>query len=622
MTREDLLKLNKQIMEYNEEERKEHDLYLRKLATGEYQGPPVGYSSIDKPWLKFYNEEKYTTEFPKELFYEGLVNHNKENLDRTAINYFYTKISFKKFFENVDSLIQSLNHYGVKDGDAVGVCLASIPESMYAVGALSYLGALGIFFPPYLDKKSMISDINKDKCKVLLIMDMFYDKNKAVFDELIENSLIEKIVVVPTLNSSILRIFQKKKELPNSKFVYYDDFIREGAYEKKPKMAEYSFNKPLAVVYSSGTTGILKGVWLSNDTFVNSAESYTSFGFDLTPGQKVYQVIPVWTSTGLIADGTTALYYGCTLYQNPTFDPEVYSKNLGIHRINWGIATTELFSGLIKLSEKNTFNILTKLGILDYKKLTNAYIGGTVSTKNDREKINEILKKLGSTAKIRSSYGTCENGSIVTAELNGHDYCENSVGTPIPSVNIMCVDENLNEVPIGERGEIAVSTKCGMIDYYNRPDLPNIFFSDGKSTFKKTGDVGRITTDGVLVYEGRLNDFSMIGDTKVYNFDVKNEILKYDNIYDCEVLTNDDGVFCAHIIFKNTNIDLDEELAKIQRLLYERFQSKIYIPEYFKIRQSFPMAGSTKRDYKKLKSESSSELKYVEFRKTKILIKK
>lgn len=621
MTKEELIKLKEWISNLSDEDKKERDLYLRKIANGELQGPSVGYPSIDKPWLKYYDEKKYTTSFPKEIFYEGLLRQNKNNMKSTALNYFYTNISFKKMFEKIDSLVKALAANGVKDGDYVSVCLPSIPEAIYSIGACSYLGAASIFLPPYLDINTLVSDVNKNNSKILIILDMFYKQYKEVFDKMLQMTSIEKVVIVPVLNSSILHIVQKNKELNNSKFVYYNDFVEEGVDKEMPQIVDYYDNRPLAVVYSSGTMGFLKGVLLSNDSFINSAYSYTSFGFDLSPKQKVYQVIPVWTSTGLIADGTTALYYGCSLYQNPTFDPIVYSKNLGIHRINWGIATTELFNGLIKLNESKFFMLLVKLGLVNYKKLNNTYIGGTVSTKNDKENLNNILKKIGSKAKIKSSYGTCENGSIVTAELNGFDYCKDSVGTPIPGVNIMCIDENNHEVPIGERGEIAVNTKCGMINYYNRPDLNDIFFYDGKTLFKRTGDVGRITTDGVLVYEGRLNDFSMVNSQKIYNFDVKRTIFEDENVYDCEVLTNDDGIFCAHIIFSSEIAFLDEELSYIQRMIYEKYHSENYVPQYFKIRKFFPMAGSTKRDYKKLKSETA-DLIYNKFiPETKILKK-
>lgn len=625
MTKEELIKLKEDIAKLSESDKKQRDIYLRKLATGEFQGPPVGYASIDKTCLKYYAEDKFNLDLPNELFYKSLQRMNKNNMDTTAIEYFFAKIQYKKYFENVHSLIKAMYNSGVRDGNYVGICLAGIPESMYAVGALSYLGAVGVFFPPYLDPNAMINDIKFGNTKILILMDYFYndEKYKDIFNKLIEKSTIEKVVIVPTLNSSFLKKLQKKNELPNSKFIYYDDFIDASKSEVMPEIAKYYPDKPLAVVYSSGSTGLLKGTLLSNDAFVNSAASYEAFGFNLSPGQVVYHVIPPFTSTGLIADATTALYYGCTLYQNPTFDPIVFSKNLGIHRINWGIATTALFSGLNELEKSKLFVLLTKLGVLNYKKLSNAYIGGTVSTKHDRERLNRSLARVGASAKILSSYGTSENGSIVSAELPDAVctiYPEKSVGIPLPGVTVMAVDENGNELPTGTRGEISVNTNSGMIGYYNRPNLSNGFFMDGGKKFNHTHDIGCTTQEGFVIYFGRQNDTSTVNSTVFYNFDVKDAIFKNPNVCDCDVLTNCEGLYCAHILFNDGVSNIDEEIINIQRTIYETFDSIDYVPQFFKVRDSFPMAGSTKRDYPKLKKETDGFVKY-EFTREKQYIK-
>ena len=626
MREEDLEKLKKWISDLSDDELKERDIYLRKLATGELQGPPVGYTSIDKTCLMHYDKEKFTMDLPKGIFYDSLRRRNKDNLSNIAFNYFFSNISYKKFFENTEALAKGLNSIGVNDGDYVGVCAVGIPESMYALCALSYLGAVGIFFPPYLDKESMLSDINCKNTKVLMVLDYFYKdpKYKDVFNDVIANSSIEKVIMIPLLNSSVLRVLQKKEKLSDEKFIYYNDFIKETSNEKMPNIVDYVPNKPLAVTYSSGSMGILKGVLLSNDAFVNSAESYTAFGFNLAPGQKFYHVIPPFTSTGLIANATNPLYYGSTLYQNPTFDPIVYSKNLGVHKLNWGIATTELFKGLNELTKSKKFMLLVKLGIIDYRQLNNAYIGGTVSTRNDREELNETLKKVGSKAKILSSYGTSENGSIVSAELP-NAICtispEKSVGVPLPGVTVMAVDENHKELPTGSRGELAVHTNSGMIGYFNRPNLSEGFFVDGGKRFNLTHDIGYVTKEGFVIYSGRQKDVSTVNSTTFYNFDVKDAVFKNPYVSDCEILTNNDGLYCAHIVFSDKNIDVDKELSNIQETIYETFNSDDYVPQYFKIRNSFPMAGSTKRDYPGLKDEKDGFI-YHEFAKAKRFIKK
>ena len=609
---EDLKNYKETLSNLSKEDKKNREKYLRKLALGEIQGPQVGYPSIDKPQLAIYKEKEYFADRPKETITKALFRNNADNLDTVALEYFGSKITYGRFFENILDLIKALHAYGIQKGDYVPFLIPGIPEAMISIYSLGYLGASGMYMAPYQDIDAMISYVKKINSKVIFIMDLFYEKGKEKFDKVIEECGIEKVVVIPTLNSSVLGKFMKKKKYNDPKFTYYNDFIKEGENTELPEMVEYEENMPAAVVYSSGTTGVLKGVLLSHDSFNNSAYSYKAFGFDLSRGQKVYQAIPVWSSTGLIADGATALYYGCTLYQNPKFEPGDYSKNLGKKRINWGVATTELFNGLVDLCKRKFFKVKVKLNLLDYTNLNNIYIGGTFSTPKDKKRLEEILRNLGCYSHVNSSYGRCEDGSIVTAELNGHSYPDYSVGTPIPGVTVMAVDENCNELQYGQRGVLAVKTDCGMIDYYNRPDLKVPFFKDGNTgdLYKLTGDIGYVLPSGVVIYEGRANDKSVINGKELYNFDVKRVMLDDNDVFDCEVFSKEDGELYANIIFYDKeNIDIDSKLSELQEKILEKFDDVDYIPHNFKIRDSFPMASSTKRDFKQIKSESDGYIR-------------
>lgn len=607
MKKEDLIKLKQELLNLTEEEKQERIKYLKDIADGKLYGPAVGYPSIDMPQLRCYNIERYLEKHEKDTVIDALYQNNKDNLNGIALEYFLSKITYKEFFNRIESLMKSLHVNGVNEGDYVGVCLPGMPESMTCVYALGGLGAVGIYLAPYLDKETMLKDLTKKNTKLLIIMDDFYKKFKEVFDEVISKSKIEKVVIVPTLNSSPLGKL-KKEEKYEGLFTSYNDFIKEGKNTPLPKFIDYKKDMPLAVVYSSGTTGVLKGIVLSHDTFNNSARSYYSFGFNLSKGQVIYQAIPTWASTGLIADGTSALYYGCTLYQDPRFDPIIYSKNLGKNKINWGIATTELFGGLENISKEKTFWLKLKMNLLNYKNLNNAYIGGTLSTQKNKNKLNDILQSIGCPCEIKRSYGNCENGSIVTAELNGINHPDNSVGIPIPGVKVMIIDENGVELPYNQRGEITVKTDCGMLDYFTREDLSKtIFFTNeaGTEEYKHTGDIGYVTPTGDLIYEGRGSDYSIVDDLKIYNFDIKNAILEDDNVYDAEVFINPNGNLCAHIVFyNNPEYNLNTILQNIQYHIHNKFKDIRYVPEYFKIRESFPMGSSTKRDFKKLKSET------------------
>ena len=612
MIKEDLIEYKAKLSKLSEEEKKLREMYLRKMSLGEIQGPMTGYPSIDKTCLGIYKEEEYFSEKPKETVTEALFKNNANNLDTTALEYFGGKISYGKFENNIKELVKSLNKYGVKKGDYVSVCLLGMPEAMTSFYSNGYLGASTIFLAPYLDIDTMISDIKKNNSKILFILDMFYEKGKEKFDKVIEECGIEKVVVVPILNSSILGKVKKNKKLENDKFIYYNDFIKEGKNTELPEMVKYEEDMPVAVVYSSGTTGVLKGVLLSHDSVNNLSIAYTAFGFDLSGGQSVYQAIPVWSSTGLVAVGTVPLYFGATLHENPKFEPDVFSENIGKYKDNWGIATTELFNGLSNIKDKPSFKLKKRLKILDYSKLHTVLIGGTFASPNDKKRLNEIFKEIGSPARANSGYGTCENGSTVCAELNHIDYPDYSIGHPIPGATVIAIDKDCNELQYGQRGELAVKTNCGMLRYYNRPDLDGIFFKDKGSddVYKHTGDIGYVLPNGTVIYEGRGNDISIINGEQLYNFDVKRELLNDKDIFDCEVFINPNGKLCANIVFKEKdNVDIESKLVELQQKIYDVYNNINYVPIDFKIRDSFPMASSTKRDYKSIKEEKEG---YIE----------
>ena len=73
MKKEDLLELKKWIMNLSEEEKKERNIYLSELAKGEFQGPPVGYASIDKPWLKSYKKDVIIKDPPEMKLFDYLL---------------------------------------------------------------------------------------------------------------------------------------------------------------------------------------------------------------------------------------------------------------------------------------------------------------------------------------------------------------------------------------------------------------------------------------------------------------------------------------------------------------------------------------------------------------------
>ena len=87
--------LKAKISKLNDEELKQRDLYLKKLALGELQGPPVGYMSVDKPWLKYYDDSSIMLDFTPMSIYDLMHTSNIGHENENVISYFGKISKFK-----------------------------------------------------------------------------------------------------------------------------------------------------------------------------------------------------------------------------------------------------------------------------------------------------------------------------------------------------------------------------------------------------------------------------------------------------------------------------------------------------------------------------------------------
>ncbi len=97
----------------------------------------TGYPSIDKPWLKYYSQEMIGAPLPECTMYEHIFHKNQDNLDRTALHYYGTKISYRQMFQTISYMAGTLEDIGIQKGDIVTVCMINSPETIYLIFALN-----------------------------------------------------------------------------------------------------------------------------------------------------------------------------------------------------------------------------------------------------------------------------------------------------------------------------------------------------------------------------------------------------------------------------------------------------------------------------------------------------
>ena len=606
MTKENIEILKRQVIDLIKDEEEKRNI-LELIDKGKTFDFNSGYATIDKAWQKFFKLDKLYNIKNDMTVYQDIVKNNANYLDDLAIMYFGAKIDYKELFENIDKTAKSLEEYGIKKGDYVTVCCAGIPELIYTVYALAKIGAVANLMAPYFDSKQMSDRINDCESKTLIVMDKFYPQIK----QSINNSSINKVIVIPTLNSSPLRYLPSKNKIKLNYLneTWWNQFVKDGKNRTIPKTFEYEKDYPFCMVYSSGTTGASKAIVLTHDSFQYSVMSYDANTIDIFRGQKMYQIVPPWYSTGLNTSIHLPLHSGVIIFQDPRFERDIFVKNIIKQQVDYSIAPTSMYEGFLDES------------LIKGKKLVglaNPFEGGEALSTEVKEKIENNWKRMGCDTTLRVAYGQCECGAQATSQSQNINHPEGSVGIPIPGVTIGIFDDDFNELKYYERGNILIDTPCGMKGYYNKPIETDKYFYYDKYNRKWscTGDIGYMNENGDLFVEGRKEDFTFVNDKKIFNFDIENAVKAEQDIKMCDCIgrPNEDGNkdLGLHLIFteeysKQYSDDRDKlinRFRELQEIIYEKHKNLDMVPEYFKVRQSFPYKPSGKRDIESLGKET------------------
>ncbi|MBR5504183.1 MAG: acyl--CoA ligase, partial [Methanobrevibacter sp.] len=542
--------------------------------------------------------------------YQGLVNNNQDYPFETAVEYFGSKISFGELIKNIDLVAKSLEEYGIKKGDFVTICSTTTPEVIYAFYAISKIGAVANVISPFYTPEELMARINECESNVVIVVDKFLPK----FKDALNKEKSKEIIVLPMMNSSILRYISKKYKIDGTtNETGWNTFVKDGNYRNESNVDPYEIHKPQAMVYSSGTTGASKGILLSVDSFQKLINAYGNSGFDTSRMQSVYQNIPPWHSTGLSLGINFPLSFGVKVCTDPRFDHDVFIKNVLKFKPEYILTNTSMYQGF-------TFDkSLKKLKGKSLEFLKYPVEGGEPLTEKDINNIEGVFRTHGSSARLLNGYGECECGATITTDITGHKFSNIASGIPLPEITIVGIfDDGFRELKYGERGNIIAKTEIGMLEYFKNPTATEKFFYTdiNGECWSQTGDIGYINEDGSLVVLGRKSDYSIVNGEKIFNFDIERAILNSDKVKLCEIQTHpdDDNKLVAHIVWENEVKSLLNQYPEKQLQYLEELQEMVLkimniqeaVPYHFCIRDNFPSAHSGKRDIKFIKNDIDS----------------
>lgn len=599
---DELKEYREKLGKLTQEEDKQRNLYLKKLANGTLQGPLTGKQSIDKTWLKYYEDYDIKQDIPKMSAYDYMVVNNNSNLDKIALNFYGIKITYEELLKNIDKITRSLISLGVKKGNIVTLAMANTPEMVYLFYALNRIGAISNVIDPRYSADEMKREINKVNSKYFITLEDCYDTSRRI----IEETNVEKTVYLTALESMPLpikvvnKLKNKIKSIDNNS-ISWNDFIKNGKKIDKDINNIYENDMPVTIVHTGGTTGEPKGVVLTNENFVAMANMHMHGGLDYEKDDKFLNILPPFIAYCLCNGINMPLTLGLEVTIIPQWDVPDFPMILDKYKPNHVLAGPILW------------DYVTKSDIRDLSYLKTPVSGGDALNEELEKRINDFFKKKNCKSKVAQGYGMTEVSSAAVFSKQEANKI-GSVGIPFIKNNVSIFDpETLLEKNIGEEGEIWISSPTVMKEYYNNniaTEELKITTIDGNNWIR-TGDIGKIDLDGNLYIVGRMKRMIVRNGNKIFPANTENIVLKLNEIDNCAIVGIDDDIErkvpVIHIVLKKEIVESKEEIVeKIKKIISDNLP-EFNIPVKFVFRESMPLTSINKIDFKKLEQEELSD---------------
>jgi long-chain acyl-CoA synthetase len=275
------------------------------------------------------------------------------------------------------------------------------------------------------------------------------------------------------------------------------------------------------IIYSSGTTGVPKGILHSHAMRAAQMDRITPNGYDAEA--RTLLSTPLCSNTTLVSFLPT-LAGGSTAILMAKFDAKTWLELAEREAVTHTMLVPVLFRRLL---DHPAFSE-TDLSRLQRKFCTSAPLRDSVK--------REVLARMP--GKLMEVYGLTEGGGVCILVADEYPEKLHTVGCPAPGVEIRIIDENGEPVPTGEPGEIIGRGPAMMAGYWRRPEQTrdSLWYAPDGTVFFRSGDIGRFDEDGFLILSDRKKDVIITGGFNVYADDIERILLSLPDVADAAVI--------------------------------------------------------------------------------------
>jgi long-chain acyl-CoA synthetase len=493
---------------------------------------------MERIWLKH-----YPAGVPADIDatqYSSLVELLEESFakfrERKAFICMDKSISYRDLDEMSLALAAYLQSKGLQKGARVALMMPNVLQYPIATAAVLRAGFAVVNVNPLYTPRELEHQLKDSGAEAIIVLENFATTvqqvmGKTAVKHVIIGSMGDLLGLKGVLVNLVVR--RVKKMVPPysiPRAVTFNDAIAAGKGIKfeKPRIAA---DDVAFLQYTGGTTGVSKGATLlhrnilanvlQNDAWLQPALEKPPHVDELF----VVCALPLYHIFALTACYLLGVRAGGVnlLIPNPR-DMPGFVKELAKYQINFFPGVNTLYNGLLHTPGFDK---------LDFSKLKICNGGGMATQKPVAEKWLAVTG-----CALSEGYGLSETSPTLTCNPANIEGFSGSIGLPVPSTWLSIRDDDGNELPLGQPGEICARGPQVMAGYWNRPDeTAKVMTADG---YFRTGDIGVMSEDGSTKIVDRKKDMILVSGFNVYPNEIEEVIASHPGVLECAVIGVED----------------------------------------------------------------------------------
>jgi long-chain acyl-CoA synthetase len=513
----------------------------------------------------------------------------KKYADRPAFTNMGTTITYGELERQAGAFAAYLqNHTDLQPGDRIAIQMPNVLQFPVAVFGAIRAGLVVVNTNPLYTAREMRHQFKDSGAKALVYMNVFGHLVEEVLPDTELKYLFEarmgdmhSPIKGLLLNTVVKRV---KKMVPQFNLPQAVSFKKALAATKgqSPRQVSRSLDDVAVLQYTGGTTGPSKGAMLTHGNLVaNMLQVYANMQQVNAEGKKIMNEdgeliiapLPLYHIFAFTANCMCMMLAGYhnVLITNPR-DIPAFIKELKKYRFSSMVGLNTLFVALMEHPEFKD---------IDFSNLKGVTSGGTALVKAVAERWESKTGK-----GIGEGYGLTECSPVVCSSPGDGLHRLGSVGLAVPGTALKVIDDDGNELPIGERGELCVRGPQVMKGYWNRPEATaEIIDAEG---WLKTGDVAIIDEDGFVSIVDRKKDLIIVSGFNVYPNEIEDVVSAHEKVANAAAIGVPDErsgeAVKLFVVASDPSLTIDE-LKAYCRANFTGYK----VPKHYEIRESLPM---------------------------------